>query len=107
LPEVPEIFWAEIRIPLNSRRSVRAGLGDFCPSFRALPVARSVLTWVRKLVTEQRIVAVGLLTDQDLELLGNTFRRLWPVEHAPAFSELLQAIDEADAELSRRKEASK
>jgi hypothetical protein len=53
-------------------------------------------------VTEQRIVAVGLLTNQDLELLGNTFKRLWPVEQAPAFTELLRAIDDADAELASR-----
>ena len=52
-------------------------------------------------MTEQRIVAVGLLTNQDLELLGNTFKRLWPIENAPAFTELLRAIDEADAELAR------
>jgi hypothetical protein len=53
-------------------------------------------------VTEQRIVAVGLLTNQDLEVLGSTFKRLWPVEQAPAFTELLRAIDDADAELASR-----
>jgi hypothetical protein len=52
-------------------------------------------------VTEQHIVAVGLLTNQDLELLGNTYKRLWPIENAPAFTELLRAIDDADAELAR------
>ena len=52
-------------------------------------------------MTEQHIVAVGLLTNQDLELLGNTFKRLWPIENAPAFTELLRAIDDADAELAR------
>ena len=57
-------------------------------------------------MTEQRIVAVGLLTNQDLDLLGNTFNRLWPVEQAPAFNELLRAIDEADAELARKRDAS-
>ena len=46
-----------------------------------------------------RIVAVGLLTQQDLNLLGPTFERLWPVEEAPSFDELLQAIDDADREL--------
>lgn len=53
-------------------------------------------------MTDQRIVAVGLLTNQDLEVLGNTFKRLWPVEQAPAFTELLRAIDDADAELASR-----
>ncbi len=47
----------------------------------------------------ERIVAVGLLTRQDLEVLGPTFGRIWPVEEAPHFNELLRAIDEADREL--------
>jgi hypothetical protein len=50
---------------------------------------------------EERIVAVGLLTRSDLDLLGPTFTRVWPVEDAPGFSELLEAIDEADLQLSR------
>ena len=50
-----------------------------------------------------RIVAVGLLTQRDVKLLGPTFERLWPVEEAPSFSSLLRAIDDADAELKRRK----
>lgn len=55
------------------------------------------------------IVAIGLLTRRDLNLLGPSFDRLWPVEEfraaseegSPSFRELLQAIDEADAEASR------
>jgi len=46
-----------------------------------------------------RIVAVGLLTRRDLDMLGPTFDRIWPVEEAPHFSELLRAIDEADVKL--------
>jgi hypothetical protein len=49
-----------------------------------------------------RIVAVGLLTRRDLDLLGPTFDRLWPVEETPEFSELLKAIDEADRTLGGR-----
>jgi hypothetical protein len=49
----------------------------------------------------ERIVAVGLLTQSDLKALGPTFDRIWPVEDAPSFSELLRAIDEADEELQR------
>ncbi len=45
---------------------------------------------------QDRIVAVGLLTQQDLTLLGPTFTRLWPVENAPEFDDLIRAIDEAD-----------
>ena len=51
-----------------------------------------------------RIVAVGLLTRKDLTLLGPTFDRAWPVEDTPCFSQLLQAIDEADRELSRERD---
>jgi hypothetical protein len=47
----------------------------------------------------ERIVAVGLLTRRDLNLLGPTFDRAWPVEEAPAFNDLLRAIDEADRRL--------
>ena len=47
----------------------------------------------------ERIVAVGLLTERDLTLLGPTFDRAWPVEEAPAFDELLRAIDQADRQL--------
>ena len=49
----------------------------------------------------QRIVAVGLLTRRDLEVLGPTFDRIWPVEEAPHFNELLRAIDEADRRLQQ------
>jgi hypothetical protein len=55
-------------------------------------------------VSAQRIVAVGLLTAQDVETLGPTFERLWPVDDTPCFSHLLQAIDEADRELRRQRD---
>jgi hypothetical protein len=48
-----------------------------------------------------RIIAVGLLTRRDLQLLGPTFDRIWPVEQAPHFNELLRAIDEADRNLQQ------
>ena len=54
-------------------------------------------------MTGDKIVAVGLLTRQDLDILGPTFSRAWPVEEAPDFNELLRAIDRADDE---RREAS-
>lgn len=46
-------------------------------------------------MSKDRIVAVALLTEQDLNLLGESFTRVWPVEDTPCFSELLEAIDEA------------
>lgn len=47
----------------------------------------------------ERVVAIGLLTKKDLSLLGPTFDRVWPVEEAPSFNELLRAIDQADRRL--------
>jgi hypothetical protein len=53
----------------------------------------------------ERIVAVGLLTRSDVQLLGPAFDRLWSVEDTPCFSGLLQAIDEADRALWRDRDA--
>ena len=50
-------------------------------------------------MSEDRIVAVALLTQRDVDLLGPTFERLWPVDEAPCFPELLRAIDEAERAL--------
>lgn len=50
-------------------------------------------------MVNERIVAVGLLTQRDVELLGHGFSRLWPVDSTPCFEELLRAIDDADREL--------
>ena len=48
---------------------------------------------------KQRIVAVGLLTQRNLDVLGDGLKQSWPVEEAPIFSQLLRAIDEADERL--------
>ena len=50
---------------------------------------------------KERIVAVGLLTRRDVELLGHGFSRLWPIDETPCFDDLLRAIDDADRELHR------
>lgn len=55
-------------------------------------------------MANDRIVAVGLLTQNDVRLLGPSFDRLWPVEETPCFSGLLQAIDEADRRLKQEHE---
>lgn len=47
---------------------------------------------------DERIVAVGLLTEQDLSVLGQGFRRAYPVERDHDFQALLRAIDRADHE---------
>jgi hypothetical protein len=52
----------------------------------------------------ERIVAVGLLTQREVELLGHGFSRLWPVDGTPCFTDLIKAIDEADEELRQAHE---
>jgi hypothetical protein len=52
-------------------------------------------------MSENRKVAIGLLTAPELESLGQSFDRAWPVNEGPCFSGLLQAIDEADREYWR------
>ncbi len=51
-----------------------------------------------------RIVAVGLLTQRELNLLGQSFDRSWPVDKTPCFGSLLRAIDDADRELWRERD---
>lgn len=55
------------------------------------------------MASKHRIVAVGLLTERDLEKLGSDFNRVYPVDETPYFGDLLLAIDEADREIRRRK----
>lgn len=55
-------------------------------------------------MSADRIVAVGLLTSRDIEALGAGFDRLWPVDEMPCFSQLLQAIDEADRDVRRERD---
>ena len=50
-------------------------------------------------LAQERIVAVGLLTQREVELLGQGFSRLWPVDETPCFTELIKAIDDADEQL--------
>ena len=56
-------------------------------------------------MNQDGIIAIGLLTRRDLHLLGPTFDRLWPVERAPEFDELVRAIDQADERLRERSDA--
>jgi hypothetical protein len=49
----------------------------------------------------ERIVAVGLLTARDIAVLGTGFKRVYPVDKAASFEELLTAIDGADRKLRR------
>ncbi|GAO39894.1 hypothetical protein SCH01S_39_01790 [Sphingomonas changbaiensis NBRC 104936] len=44
----------------------------------------------------ERIVAIGLLTERDLDVLGTGFRRAFRVDDTPCFDDLLAAIDVAE-----------
>lgn len=44
----------------------------------------------------ERIVAIGLFTERDLDVLGTGFRRVFRVDDTPCFDELLSAIDAAE-----------
>ena len=43
-----------------------------------------------------RIVAIGLLTEHELRLLGQGFDRAFPIDDDNVFEELLRAIDDAE-----------
>ena len=45
---------------------------------------------------DDRVAALRVLNRGNLCLLKDAFERLWPVEQAARFEELLQALDEAD-----------
>lgn len=47
----------------------------------------------------RKIIAIGLLTQSDLNALGQGFERAFPLQDALVFEELLQAIDEAEQQL--------
>jgi hypothetical protein len=51
------------------------------------------------MVQPPQIVAIGLLTQHELELLGQGFDRAFPLDDELVFEDLLQAIDEADRRL--------
>lgn len=55
-------------------------------------------------MSDRQITTVCLVTDQELKSLGAGFSRAWPIEHAPCFDGLLNAIDEAERELWRARD---
>ena len=55
-------------------------------------------------IRDKPIVAIGLLTADDLQTLGSAFDGAWPVDDAPCFEGLLQAIDEADRAIWRQRD---
>lgn len=47
-------------------------------------------------MSNDRFVAVGLLTQRDLDLLGSAFRRAFPLDENTDFTALLKLIDDVD-----------
>lgn len=47
----------------------------------------------------ERIVAVALVTEAELQMLGEGFNRAFPVDETPCFVGLLESIDDADRTL--------
>ena len=45
-------------------------------------------------VKEEEIIAIGLLTQSDVDRLGPAFRRIYPVDETRLFDDLLRAIDD-------------
>jgi hypothetical protein len=54
---------------------------------------------------DKPIVAVGLLSADELSRLGPSFRLAWPLEDTRCFEGLLKAIDESDRALRRSRES--
>ena len=48
-------------------------------------------------MVDERIVAVGFLTQRDLDVLGGGFHRLFPVERDEVFADLLRQLDDVEA----------
>ncbi|WP_267394480.1 MULTISPECIES: hypothetical protein [unclassified Sphingomonas] len=48
-------------------------------------------------MVDERIVAVGFLTQRDLDVLGGGFNRLFPIECDDVFADLLRQLDDVEA----------
>jgi hypothetical protein len=47
---------------------------------------------------DEPIVAVGLLTQTNVNQLGSSLKKVFPIDETPCFQDLLRAIDAADRE---------
>lgn len=57
------------------------------------------------MMPDDGIIALGLLTQRDVDRLGPTFKRIYAIDETPCFGELLAAIDEADREIRQARDA--
>lgn len=49
-----------------------------------------------------RVVAVGLLTQDEVSLIGAQLSRLYPIKDDCQFADLIEAIDQADRDFHRQ-----
>ena len=54
---------------------------------------------------QDRIVAIGLLTQRNVFALGHDLSRVYPIDEVPCFGSLLGAIDDADRAFHRARDA--
>ncbi len=76
------------RINRQSQYCVRETIGTALGDRRFFSMSRPL-----------QIVAIGLLTQRDLALLGRGFDRAFPVDPTPCFEDLIKAIDNAERTL--------
>lgn len=50
---------------------------------------------------DERVIAVGFLTRREVAMVGAHLSRLYPLDDAGPFADLIEAIDEADQEYHR------
>ena len=52
-------------------------------------------------MSQDKIIAVGLLTQRDVDQLGSGFQRLYPVPRDDVFADLLQRLDRIEPSPAR------
>ena len=55
-------------------------------------------------MSDEQIVAVGLLTQTNLDMLKGSLKKVFPISESPCFDGLLQALDEADRDYWREQD---
>jgi hypothetical protein len=48
-------------------------------------------------MSDAPIVAIALLTQDDLKTLGGSFARAYPIDEIPGFEELVRQLDEVES----------
>lgn len=56
-------------------------------------------------MADEQIVAVALITRTQLDELGSSLQQFWLIDETPCFQGLLAAIDEAERNLWRSRDA--